>query len=207
MLFLPECFGFLGSNSEETLRAAESSSIDISSNPDIVRTTLVHIVNECSNLPLNQLPESIPTFDALGIDDEWKLSLMDGLRVIARASQLWISAGSIHMLCTNDDNDDSDPSHVYNTHIILDNTGTIRSQYRKIHLFDVCIPEKNVDLRESKTTRPGTELIVCPDTPIGTFASTIRYDGSPYLVYSISLLPVPNTFDFVSTCLLSLSYY
>ena len=97
--------------------------------------------------------------------------------VIAQTSNLWISAGSIHILCADDDDDNDFDSnnrantsaqHVYNTHIILDNTGTIRSEYRKIHLFDVCIPEKNVDLRESKTTRPGTELIVCPDTPIGT---------------------------------------
>ena len=126
---------------------------------------------------MNQLPKNIPIFDTLDINDEWKLSLIDGLRVIAQTSNLWISAGSIHILCADDDDDNDFDSnnrantsaqHVYNTHIILDNTGTIRSEYRKIHLFDVCIPEKNVDLRESKTTRPGTELIVCPDTPIGT---------------------------------------
>lgn len=170
MLFLPECFGFLGSNAEETLRAAEPSSTVISSNPEIVRATLVDIIHQCSTLPMNHLPKNVPTLDAINIDDEWKLSLIDGIRVIAQTSNLWISAGSIHMLCSDEVNSDDAASgrHVYNTHIIMDHTGTIRSEYRKIHLFDVCIPEKNVDLRESKTTRPGTELVVCPDTPIGT---------------------------------------
>ena len=139
---------------------------------------------------MNQVPNHIPIFDALDIDDdEWALSLIDGLRVISQTCNLWISAGSIHVLCPEDDdsggnnnnssdNDDNASNYnnsdgvrrVYNTHIIMDHTGTIQSEYRKIHLFDVCIPDKNVDLRESKTTRPGTELIVCPNTPIGTFS-------------------------------------
>jgi Carbon-nitrogen hydrolase len=176
MLFLPECFGFLGLNAEETLRAAEPSTTSIIPNPDIVSTKLTDMVKHCSKLLVNEIPENKPDLDLVQMD-AWKLSILDGLRVIARASNLWISAGSIHICAERDGvnhniitttSDELDCRQVYNTHIIIDNTGMIRTEYRKIHLFDVCIPGK-VDLQESKTTRPGTELIICPDSPIGTY--------------------------------------
>ena len=81
--------------------------------------------------------------------DDHNLSLLDGIRTIAVASNLWISAGSIHVAVAATEDE---PPRVYNTHVIVDATGAVRAEYRKIHLFDVCIPGK-VDLRESKTTK------------------------------------------------------
>ena len=113
-----------------------------------------------------------------------EISLLDGLQTIARASQLWISAGGVHIRSTavktncerqeqqtnvegageNAMEDDKD-RRVYNSHLILDPSGQIQSVYRKIHLFDVSIPGQ-VQLRESKSTTPGHDIVLC-DTPIG----------------------------------------
>ena len=159
MLFLPECAGFLGLSADETLRAAEPSpSIN---NSNSVTEMLAQFVQECSFLKSNEFPRYLPSIDCTK-DDEYNISILDGIRTIAIASNLWISAGSIHVSGGTEED-----RRVYNTHFILDNTGKTRAEYRKIHLFDVCIPGK-VDLRESKTTLAGSELVVCHDTPIGT---------------------------------------
>jgi deaminated glutathione amidase len=158
MLFLPECAGFLGLNAEETLRAAEPSTFK--SNLSSTNEILTQFVRECSSLNINEIPNKLPIIDCLK-DNDYSLSLVDGIRTIALASNLWISAGSIHVAGGS-----AEDPRLYNTHFIVDNTGTIRAEYRKIHLFDVCIPGK-VDLRESKTTLAGNELVVCPDSPIG----------------------------------------
>jgi hypothetical protein len=191
MLFLPEVFGFLGHNAEETLHAAELSSTSIKTNPEIITSKLIDVIQQCSKLSINEIPDDLPKLDES--IDEMKLSLFDALQVIARTSNLWISAGSIHICAENNElasNNDiaaiapstahGDMNHVespcrqvYNTHLIIDNKGIIRTKYNKIHLFDVCIPDK-VNLQESKTTRPGTELIVCPDSPIGMYTQIFK---------------------------------
>lgn len=68
----------------------------------------------------------------------------------------------------------SDLQRVYNTHVIIDNTGDVKCLYRKIHLFDVSIPGK-FTLKESNTTGPGTELVTC-DSPLGKLGVTTCYD-------------------------------
>lgn len=161
MLFLPECFGFLGSNSQQTLQAAEPKTTVDKRNPSHVTEALVRMVRDCAAAATDHSPIEDTINSAIDLSDEEDLglSLLDGLRTIAAASSLWISAGSMHVAV-------EDEPRVYNTHIIVDPTGLIRAEYRKVHLFDVCIPGK-VDLSESKTTKAGTELVVCPDTPIG----------------------------------------
>mmetsp|Transcript_12994 Transcript_12994/g.18399 ORF Transcript_12994/g.18399 Transcript_12994/m.18399 type:complete len:242 (+) Transcript_12994:3-728(+) len=67
-------------------------------------------------------------------------------------------------------------SRVYNSHVIMDNNGVVQCVYRKMHLFDVTIPEDNVYLRESATTAPGTKLVTCVNTPIGCLGVSICYD-------------------------------
>jgi predicted amidohydrolase len=180
MLFLPECCGFLGTSAPDTLRNAEPSLAVVTPNPTAVQTTLAQIVRDCCGSAAATNTNPVPTYDDLAMQPptpEWELSIVDGLRIIAQTSQLWISAGSVHVLCPDDDDTTNDPiQRVYNTHIIMDPTGMIRSEYRKIHLFDVCLPQQNVDLRESRTTRPGTELVVCRDSPIGCLGVTVCYD-------------------------------
>jgi len=182
MLFLPECFGFLGSSSEQTLAAAEPmpATHDERQNSEHVIQALVQKVKESAMSGMPPPPPLAQNRDGTEDDDEVagtvklseeqdrEISLLDGLRTIAAASKLWISAGGMHVGVP-------DEPRVYNTHVIVDECGTLRSLYRKMHLFDVSIPGK-VDLRESKTTKAGEELVVCPDSPIGTKAVYLHFE-------------------------------
>lgn len=62
----------------------------------------------------------------------------------------------------------------YNAHVIIDSAGSIVAHYRKIHLFDVDVPNGPV-LMESRTTAPGSTPVVC-DSPVGKLGLTVCYD-------------------------------
>jgi predicted amidohydrolase len=166
-LFLPECFGYMGLNAEQTLQNAEDSAFHL--NPPTLTQALVDIV------------QKEPTGDEENINEDnneilsypnSQISLYRAMETIAKTSKLWISAGGMHVKSSSssvsDPIGDDTSSHckVYNTHFIWDDQGRAVAEYPKIHLFDVTLP--TVDLRESNTTLPGTKLVVCRDTPIGT---------------------------------------
>lgn len=65
-------------------------------------------------------------------------------------------------------------SHVHNTAVYLDRAGAIGAIYRKIHLFDVAIPD-GAEYRESGTVAPGQEPIVA-DTGHGGLGLSVCYD-------------------------------
>jgi hypothetical protein len=48
--------------------------------------------------------------------------------------------------------------HRYNAHVVLDAAGSTAASYRKVHLFDVDVPNGPV-LMESRTTAPGDKVI------------------------------------------------
>lgn len=50
-----------------------------------------------------------------------------------------------------------DKGHMYNCHVILSNKGEIKAAYRKVHLFDVDVPNGPI-LMESRSTAPGKEV-------------------------------------------------
>ncbi|OEU15528.1 carbon-nitrogen hydrolase [Fragilariopsis cylindrus CCMP1102] len=152
MLFLPECFGFIGESSIQTLEEADD--------------------------PIHLTTAKMKTGTKMENDEALTLvrSIMEGLRTISKESGLWLSGGGMHVLAEPPNSDDASDKEqrVYNTHVIIDSDGVLRCQYRKIHLFDVSIPGK-VQLQESKTTAPGTELVMC-DSPIGRLGVTTCYD-------------------------------
>ncbi|CAJ1954336.1 unnamed protein product [Cylindrotheca closterium] len=164
MLFLPECFGFIGENSDQTLENAEDpSAVDNNTRIQNHESISSFLKSACTETP-----------EALFIpDDGSQISILDGLRTIAKESSLWISGGGMHIGGAPPDETEGSP-RVYNTHLILDEKGQIQALYRKIHLFDVSIPGK-VELRESKTTAPGTEVVLC-DSPLGRLGLTTCYD-------------------------------
>ena len=184
MLFLPECFGFIGESAAETFGAAEDPACLSPMSAD-------RSGGDADPPPRKNEKELTELLTSIvrGSDDDDDggvvHSLMDGLRTIARESGLWISGGGMHVAGAPppDDENDSDSSsstpggrqqRVYNTHVILDSNGSLVARYRKIHLFDVSIPGK-VELKESRTTAPGTELVVC-DSPVGRLGVTVCYD-------------------------------
>ena len=67
-----------------------------------------------------------------------------------------------------------DPSRCYNTSVYLDHEGHILATYRKIHLFDVDIPD-GPRLMESRHTAPGDQAVVVTGKP-GVLGLSICYD-------------------------------
>ena len=65
-------------------------------------------------------------------------------------------------------------THVHNTAVYVDERGEIGAIYRKIHLFDVAIPD-GATYRESATVAPGADVVVAP-TPWGGLGLSICYD-------------------------------
>lgn len=156
MLFLPECFGFIGERSDQTLENAEDPlAIDSHTNIQNHESISSFLKSACTETPESLLNNTAGSH----------ISILDGLRTIAKESNLWISGGGMHIGGAPPDDTEGTP-RVYNTHVILDEKGQVQALYRKIHLFDVSIPGK-VELRESKTTAPGTEVVLC-DSPLGT---------------------------------------
>jgi predicted amidohydrolase len=66
------------------------------------------------------------------------------------------------------------PSHVHNTSVYLDAAGELRGIYRKIHLFDVAIPD-GATYRESASVAPGAEVVVV-DAGWGGVGLSVCYD-------------------------------
>jgi predicted amidohydrolase len=79
----------------------------------------------------------------------------------------------IHLLLGSYNEASDDPERCYNTSVLFGPDGVVLAAYRKIHLFDVDIPE--VRFAESATCKPGDEAVVA-DTPLGRFGLSICYD-------------------------------
>ena len=196
MLFLPECFGFIGESAQQTLQEAEDpiylENTGNQINDDYVTNLLKTTISKNNDGSPEEEKEQMIQSNQIIVK-----SLMCGLRTIAVESGLWISGGGIHVSGAPPDPVTGN-SRVYNTHVIINERGVLQCLYRKIHLFDVSIPDK-VDLRESKTTAGGTELVTC-DSPIGTLGVTICYDLRfpeqfiPLVQKGAQILLVPSAF-------------
>lgn len=86
----------------------------------------------------------------------------------AKRYKLWIVGGSIPLVSP-------EPERVYGACPLVDADGVERGCYRKIHLFDVSLPDSGQSYTESWSMYPGdTPLTV--DTPAGVLGLTICYD-------------------------------
>lgn len=175
MLFLPECFGFLGESGQQTVSRAEPpilASSEIDQQPHI-KDALRSTVSSCA-YGSNGADQTEISDDS---NNHNEVSLLDGLKIIARESGCWLSAGGMHESgappAPAEGGSEAKP-RVYNSHVIIDSDGNVKAMYRKSHLFDVSIPNK-VNLRESVTTAPGEELVVC-DSPVGLLGLSTCYD-------------------------------
>lgn len=120
------------------------------------------------------LPENF-AFIGLKEADKLKTAETDGagpvqdfLASIARELGLWILGGTINIRGTDD-------GRVANTSLLIDSHGTRVARYDKIHLFDVAIPGRNEQYRESSTVVPGRHIVVA-DTPVGRLGMSVCYD-------------------------------
>ncbi|GJQ64861.1 hypothetical protein Trydic_g7036 [Trypoxylus dichotomus] len=97
--------------------------------------------------------------------------LMRQYSLLARFNKVWLSIGGFHELVKTDNE-----KKLNNCHVIINDHGRIVSVYRKLHLFDVYIPERNIDLRESETVAGGSEIVEPVKTPAGLIGMAICYD-------------------------------
>lgn len=91
---------------------------------------------------------------------------LGGVQKEAAASGIWVSVG-VHETTATD--------KIYNTHLVIDNSGTITSAYRKVHLFDVDIAG-GPRLMESDTTEKGDTVGIPDKTPLGRLGLQTCYD-------------------------------
>ncbi|MGD8318034.1 MAG: carbon-nitrogen hydrolase family protein [Myxococcales bacterium] len=68
-----------------------------------------------------------------------------------------------------------DPKKVRNACIYMRADGSISAVYRKIHLFDVDLPD-GTKLLESETVEPGSDQLVVADAPFGSLGLSVCYD-------------------------------
>ena len=64
-------------------------------------------------------------------------------------------------------------AHHYNAALLLDSDGEVLGHYRKIHLFDVDLPDAS--FQESRTVSAGEQLVVA-DTRLGRVGLSVCYD-------------------------------
>jgi predicted amidohydrolase len=171
MLFLPENFGFMGESSKEAVEHAEPPTLaqECENSARVIQMIKDTVTGNDVDIPKTRTStlKNYPTDD-----QEQSISLLSGLQTIAQEAGLWISA-CMHTSGAPPASTQQEP-RIYNTHLVVDNTGGIRAQYKKIHLFDVSIPGQ-VELQESRSTAPGNQVIVC-DSPIGRLGLSTCYD-------------------------------
>lgn len=77
--------------------------------------------------------------------------VMRAFRDLARSSRTAFILGSVL-------EPSNDKKRFYNTLVFIGSSGKVQAAYRKIHLFDVRLPQ-GVSIRESATAKPGTKTV------------------------------------------------
>jgi deaminated glutathione amidase len=120
------------------------------------------------------LPEN---FSFIGLHDADKLEVAEAdgegpvqsfLSRTARELKMWILGGTIVLRGRAD-------RRVANTSLLIDADGKRVARYDKIHLFDVTIPGRDEQYRESTHVAPGRETVIA-DTPVGRLGLSVCYD-------------------------------
>ncbi|MCA9671764.1 MAG: carbon-nitrogen hydrolase family protein [Myxococcales bacterium] len=121
------------------------------------------------------LPENYPYIGRLGDKAAMAERLETPGKVLTHAAELarrwgaYLLAGGV---ATRDDAIDA--AHFYNTALLYDGQGELVAAYRKIHLFDVAIPD-GAEFQESAHVTAGAE-VVCAPVGAATLGLSICYD-------------------------------
>jgi predicted amidohydrolase len=135
--------------------------------------TAVRLVNEAADLgaKLVALPENFafmgPEEGRLATAETLEGPTLGALRELARRRGIFILAGSIAEKV-------DEPRKTANTSALIADDGAIVAAYRKIHLFDVNIPD-GARYAESEVVVPGTKVVVAP-TALGRVGLSVCYD-------------------------------
>jgi len=102
---------------------------------------------------------------------------INGCKDLAAKHGIWIHTGSTPVRAPD--------GRFFNRSTLIDDTGAVRAEYDKIHLFDINI-EGKVVFTESKAFAPGDAAVVV-ETPWGCLGLTICYDlRFPYLYRALA---------------------
>jgi predicted amidohydrolase len=154
-----------------------ASVVQMTSGPEVKRnlTRAADLIADAAarGAKLAVLPEN---FALMGEDEKAKLAvaeavpgegpILTAMCETARRHQIALVLGGMPERVSD--------THVHNTAVYIDGTGEVGAIYRKIHLFDVAIPD-GATYRESATVAPGAEAVVA-DTPWGGLGLTVCYD-------------------------------
>ncbi len=126
------------------------------------------------------------------IMDESSSVELAAIKAAAAASRIWVHLGSLAVRIGPDD-----PLYA-NRSLVIDDTGTVRARYDKIHLFDVDLATGE-SWRESNAYRPGAGAVAV-QTPLGLMGLSICYDMrfpdlfSALAKVAVGLIAVPASF-------------
>ena len=81
----------------------------------------------------------------------------------------------VHLLLGSVAEVSPEPGRCFNTSVLVGPTGDLLASYRKIHLFDVDIPDGAV-FQESATVLPGDGGLRVVDTALASFGLSVCYD-------------------------------
>ncbi len=120
------------------------------------------------------LPENF-SFIGLHDADKMRVAEADGegpvqsfLSKTARELKMWILGGTIVIRGNG-------AVRVANSSLLIDAAGKRVARYDKIHLFDVTIPGRDEQYRESTHVAAGREPVIA-DTPVGRLGLSVCYD-------------------------------
>ena len=122
-------------------------------------------------------------------------SLITKYRELAKSNVVWLSLGGLHERI-------GDTDKIHNCHVVIDDAGEIRGEYRKLHMFNVDTPE--FKFRESEVVTAGDKIIPPLDTPIGPLGLQICYDmrfAEPSLLLrkqGAKILAYPSAFAYTT---------
>ncbi|KAI8350425.1 nitrilase [Mortierella sp. GBAus27b] len=109
-----------------------------------------------------------PTSEALELSHPLPSGqFLEGICAEAKQLGIWCSVG-IHEKSPF-------PGRLYNTHVLINDQGSVVESYRKIHLFDVDIAN-GPRLMESQNTAAGDRIVPPVSTPVGKVGLGICYD-------------------------------
>ena len=92
--------------------------------------------------------------------------ILDACKTVAQRHRIELVAGGFHETATD--------GKAYNTCLHIGSNGEIKRVYRKIHLFDVDLPD-GTRMFESRGTVPGDRTVVA-ELPFGKLGLTVCYD-------------------------------
>ena len=90
------------------------------------------------------------------------------LAQLARETGLWLHCGSLYERAPQG-------GRPYNCTLVIRPDGTLAGKYRKLHPFDVAVPNGPA-VRESDQIRPGEEIVTVDAGGLGTWGLSICYD-------------------------------